>query len=214
MLTETQKEKLRTALRNRTLEVRSVDVETGELRWSAIEDVVRHETPHKEILRVVDVQGREVSCTEDHSLFQYDEEDGLTEMMPKHMKKGFPLAVCSEGSFCGSSPVALVERGLFRVYTYDLCVPGDENFVLSNGIVAHNTYSIGGVSLDLERSSKYESLKQNAEQQFEKMMTDGKQRTVKHMRGLRQSRYGMGVRSSFGPITGAGALTPRKFMGI
>lgn len=76
------------------------------------------------------------------------------------------------------------------------------------------SYSIGGISLDLEKSSKYESLKQNAESQFEKMMTDGKARTVKIQRGLRQSRLGVGVRSSFGPITGSGRLTPRKFLGI
>lgn len=83
-----------------------------------------------------------------------------------------------------------------------------------NWIADEFDYSIGGVSLSIERSSKYESLKQNAEQQFEKMMTDGKQRTVKYMRGLRQSRYGLGVRSSFGPVTGNGSLTPRKFLGI
>jgi len=83
-----------------------------------------------------------------------------------------------------------------------------------NWVADEFDYSIGGVSLSIERSSKYESLKQNAEQQFEKMITDGKARTVKIMRGLRQSRYGLGVRSSFGPITGNGTLTPRKFLGI
>lgn len=82
-----------------------------------------------------------------------------------------------------------------------------------NWIADEFDYSIGGISLSIEKSSKYEGIKQNAEGRFDKMM-ESKSRTVKIMRGLRQSRYGLGVRSSFGPVTGRGVLTPRKFMGI
>lgn len=82
-----------------------------------------------------------------------------------------------------------------------------------NWIAEEFNYSIGGISLDLEKSSKYEGIKSNAESQFDKMM-EAKARTVKIMRGLQQSRYGLGVRSAFGPHTGRGVLTPRKFMGI
>lgn len=71
-------------------------------------------------------------------------------------------------------------------------------------------YSIGGVSLSIEKSSKYESLKQNAEQQFDKA-TEAKQRTVKTIRGLQQPRYGIGIRSAFGPAVGRGVLSPRNF---
>ena len=106
--------------------------------------------------------------------------------------------------------VACQELGQADV-TYDLSVPGHENFCLANGIVAHNTYSIGGVSLDLERSSKYESLKSNSEGQFDKA-TEAKARTVKFMRGLQQPKYGIGVRSAFGPNVGRGVLSPRGFL--
>jgi hypothetical protein len=82
-----------------------------------------------------------------------------------------------------------------------------------NWIADEFDYSIGGISLSIEKSSKYESIKQNAEGRFDKMM-ENKSRTVKIMRGLRQSRYGLGVRSSFGPVTGKGVMTPRKFMGL
>jgi hypothetical protein len=75
------------------------------------------------------------------------------------------------------------------------------------------SYSIGGVSLDLEKSSKYESLKQGAVDQFDKMLERAKA-TVKVIRGLQQPKYGMGIRSSFGAYTGAGVLTPAKFMGM
>lgn len=72
-------------------------------------------------------------------------------------------------------------------------------------------YSIGGVSLSIDKASKYESLKQNAEGQFDKA-TEAKARTVKHIRGLQQPRYGIGIRSAFGPHTGKGVLSPRNFL--
>lgn len=85
-------------------------------------------------------------------------------------------------------------------------------FALSANWVADEfDYSIGGVSLSLERSSKYETLKQNSEQQFDKAST-AKQQTVKFMRGLQQPKYGIGIRSSFGPFVGKGVLSPRGFL--
>jgi hypothetical protein len=72
-------------------------------------------------------------------------------------------------------------------------------------------YSIGGISLSLEKSSKYESLKQNAEGQFDKA-AEAKSRTVKFIRGLQQPKFGFGVRSSFGPNVGRGVLSPRSFV--
>lgn len=72
-------------------------------------------------------------------------------------------------------------------------------------------YSIGGVSLSIEKSSKYESLKSNAESQFDKA-TEAKARTVKFIRGLQQPRFGIGIRSAFGPRVGRGILSPRNFL--
>lgn len=72
-------------------------------------------------------------------------------------------------------------------------------------------YNIGGISLNLERSSKYQSLAENAEQMFDKA-TEAKARTVKFMRGLSQPKYGVGIRSSFGPYVGNSILSPRNFL--
>jgi hypothetical protein len=80
-----------------------------------------------------------------------------------------------------------------------------------NWVADEFDYSIGGVSLSIEKSAKYESLKQNAETQYEKA-ADAKQRTVKYIRGLQQPRFGLGVRSAFGPNVGAGVLSPRSFI--
>lgn len=86
-------------------------------------------------------------------------------------------------------------------------------FALATNWVADEfSYSIGGISLDISKSSQYESLKQNAEGQVDKA-AEYKARTVKFIRGLQQPRFGMGVRSSFGPNVGRGVLSPRSFVG-
>ena len=80
-----------------------------------------------------------------------------------------------------------------------------------NWVADEFDYSIGGISLSIEKSGKYESLKRNAEEQFDKAAED-KARTVKFIRGLQQPKFGMGVRSSFGPNVGRGILSPRSFV--
>ncbi len=72
-------------------------------------------------------------------------------------------------------------------------------------------YSIGGISMNIERSSKYMDLKRNAEEQFTKF-TDAKLITTKLFVGLQQPRFGRGARSAFGPHTGRGVLSPRGFV--
>jgi hypothetical protein len=85
--------------------------------------------------------------------------------------------------------------------------------ISTNWIADEFEYSIGGVSLSLEKSSKYQSMANDAQTRFNDMITAAKE-TVKIIRGLKQSRYGLGIRSSFGPSVGRGALTPRRFLGI
>ena len=80
-----------------------------------------------------------------------------------------------------------------------------------NWIADEFNYSIGGVSLDLEKSSKYEGAYQGASDQFDKQLEKAKL-TVNIVRGLQQPRFGMGIRSAFGPFVGRGVLSPRRFM--
>ncbi len=82
-----------------------------------------------------------------------------------------------------------------------------------NWMVDEFGYSIGGVSLDLEKSSKYQGMASDIDSRFKEMVGAAKE-TVKVIRGLEQSRYGIGIRSSFGPSVGRGALTPRRFLGV
>jgi len=83
--------------------------------------------------------------------------------------------------------------------------------LMANWTADEFDYSIGGVSLTLEKSSKYESMKSSSDMQFDKA-TEAKMMTVKIMRGLRQPKYGVGIRSAFGPHVGRGVLGPRNFL--
>jgi len=81
----------------------------------------------------------------------------------------------------------------------------------ANWIVDEFDYSIGGISLSLDRSSKYEGLKSSAESMWQQSV-EAKTRTTKFMRGLSQPKYGVGIRSAFGPHVGRGVLSPRNFI--
>lgn len=81
----------------------------------------------------------------------------------------------------------------------------------ANWIVDEFDYSIGGISLNIDRSSKYEGLKSSAEQMWSQSV-EAKTRTTKFMRGLSQPKYGIGIRSAFGPHVGRGVLSPRNFL--
>ena len=81
-----------------------------------------------------------------------------------------------------------------------------------NWVADEFDYSIGGVSLTIDKSSKYESLKQGASDLFDKQLEKAKA-TVKYIKGLQQPKYGAGIRSAFGPYVGRGVLSPRKFLG-
>jgi len=80
-----------------------------------------------------------------------------------------------------------------------------------NWIADEFDYSIGGVSLAIEKSSKYESAYGNLRDSFESQLEKAKQ-TIKIVKGLQQPRFGTGIRSAFGPYVGRGAMSPRKFV--
>ncbi len=87
------------------------------------------------------------------------------------------------------------------------------NALRINWIADEFDYSIGGISLTLDRSSKYESAASSANEQFDKQMEKAKA-TVNIVKGLQQPRFGVGIRSAFGPYVGRGVLSPRKFIGL
>lgn len=203
MLTQEDREAIRSAFRAGRLEALSSE------GWMPISDVLQHTTPHKRAFSIGTKSGRKVVATEDHSLFLYDS-GTLKEVSTGNIARGSLLAVIVDGCL-DADPVTAIEEVEPLTFSYDLSVPGPENFALSNGILAHNSYSIGGVSLDVDKSSKYESAANNFKDLFEGQLEKAKA-TVKIIKGLQQPRFGVGIRSAFGPYAGRGQLTPSKFV--
>jgi hypothetical protein len=190
------------------LRTRSVGPETGEVGLHVIKDVMQHRTGDRPSMTCRTPDGRTVTTTCDHSLFHL-QGSGIQPVRAEDLRSGDVIAGVQEGTLGGC--VVDVEPGEPLEVSYDLCVPGPENFVLANGLVAHNSYSIGGISLDIEKSSKYEGMKSNAEEQWDKLV-EAKARTEKYLRGLQQPRFSRGIRSAFGPHTSRGVLSPRNFV--
>jgi len=208
MLDQNKRDKIRKAFKQGSLMV-NASTEAGLVGRYPVSDILCHHTPHKMMLKI-EAGDYQVVCTEDHSLFTLSKDGGIQPTKTDSFKLGDPLVVIS-GEGVSSVPVSSISEELREESTYDLSVPGPQNFFLSNGILAHNSYSIGGVSLDIERSSKYQSLMESANSQFDKA-TEAKARTVKFIRGLQQPKYGIGIRSAFGPHVGRGILSPRNFI--
>jgi len=85
--------------------------------------------------------------------------------------------------------------------------------VTANWIVDEFDYSIGGISLSINKASAYQGLASDTKQSFDGFLEAAK-RTVKIIRGLRQSRFGFGIRSAFGPAVRPGVMTPKNFVSI
>ena len=188
----------------------SVDPTSGEVGLYPVKDVVKHRTGDRPSVGVLTPDGREVRTTCDHSLFRLRADGGVEPVEAGVLDEQDHVVEVSEAGAVAEVAVHTENLPPLEV-SYDLCVPGPENFVLSNGLLAHNSYSIGGISLDIDKSSKYMDLKRNAEEQWDKM-TESKTRTEKYAIGLAQPRFGRGVRSAFGPYVGRGALSPRSFV--
>jgi hypothetical protein len=83
--------------------------------------------------------------------------------------------------------------------------------IACNWILDEYSYSISGVSLDIEKSSKYMSLKDEFISQQDKMI-EGIKRSIKIIRGLRQFRYGIGITSALGPLSRPGIQSRRNMI--
>lgn len=73
-------------------------------------------------------------------------------------------------------------------------------------------YSIGGVSLSIDKVGYYQSLKENLKALWEKGLEEYK-KSIHITKGLRQSRYTAGPKSRLGLMPGRNQITPRSWLG-
>lgn len=212
---EEQREKIRHLIEEDELRVESVDPQTARVEARRVTDVMKHDCSDKRVLRIGVETGDDVICTEDHSLFTLStrRDQAISPLEAGELEFGESIVYLEDGTAYPAAVTQIDDVSDDYDEMYDLSVEENENFLLESGILAHNSYSIGGISLDIDKSSKYQTLASDAKDQFRNYL-EAKRDTVNIIRGLRQSRYGVGVRSAFGPITGHNVLTPRKYLGI
>jgi hypothetical protein len=201
----TNKEKIRQSFLSGSLKVKSL-LNNGKVDWVPSIDVVRHITPHKKMLKVVTDRGS-VCVTEDHSLFFWDNKEPVT---TSNLGVGDFIVSC-EGDNSVKARVLDIQEIDRETHTYDVSVPESECAFLSSGILVHNTYSVSGVSLDVEKSSKYQSMKENFISEYDKLKDQAK-RSIKIIKGLQQPRYGVGISSAMGPFSRPGVQSRRNFV--
>jgi hypothetical protein len=83
--------------------------------------------------------------------------------------------------------------------------------IAMNWIADEFDYSISGVSLNLEKSSKYMSIKDEFISEYDKIVEANK-RSIKIIKGLRQFRYGIGITSALGPLSRPGIQSRRNMI--
>jgi hypothetical protein len=84
--------------------------------------------------------------------------------------------------------------------------------IAMNWISDEMSYSISGISLDLEKSSKYQSMKDEFIAEYDKLVEANKL-SIKIVKGLRQFRYGVGITSALGPLSRPGVQSRRNLLG-
>lgn len=213
-LSTEDREAIKAAFRDRTLQVKAVDPLTGAVKERMVSEVYQHESGEKNLIEITLDDGRSAKFTLDHSVFVIDPvPPAIVPVRAGEIRSGSEII-----TVCGDNALPMRVKSIRYLdpqpFTYDLAVPGVHNFVLTNGILAHNSYSIGGVSLDISKSDKYKGMKDQAEARFKDEGKEVKLQTLKIIRGLRQPKYGVGIRSAFGSFTGRGVLGPRSFLGF
>lgn len=83
--------------------------------------------------------------------------------------------------------------------------------VAMNWVSDEFSYSISGVSLDINKSAQYQSMKSMFEEEFDKSL-DMAKRSIKIIKGLQQPKYGIGVSSALGPYSRPGVQSRRNFV--
>ena len=188
------------------LEVESYN-KSEDIEWKPIKQVMRHHTDNKKLMNVV-TDNSNVTVTEDHSLYSWDTK---AEIKTSDLKPGMNLLSKVGLGDIVPKYIKEIKEAPKEPYVYDLSIEGNENFFLDSGILAHNSYSISGVSLDIEKSSKYQSMKDEYINEYDKLVEANKA-SIKIIKGLRQARYGVGVSSSLGPLSRPGVQSRRNLL--
>lgn len=82
--------------------------------------------------------------------------------------------------------------------------------VAMNWVADEFTYSLSGISLDINKSAQYMQMKDSFEQEFDKSL-DLTKRSIKIIKGLQMPKYGLGISSALGPYSRPGVQSRRNW---
>lgn len=125
------------AFLNNEIMVQSVSIDKR-IRWSPVTDVTRHNVTQKMQYKVSLENGKSCTVTEDHSLF-LNSEATIQDIKTKNLKINDNIAYVKNGQVISKKIISNLIVPSMN-YMYDLSVPGDENFILESGILAHNSF--------------------------------------------------------------------------
>ena len=73
-------------------------------------------------------------------------------------------------------------------------------------------YSIGGVSLNIDKASKYQGMSEKFEQEYQTALERYKDFGIKIVLGIQQPKFGIGIASALGPFSSVGVQNRRNFI--
>jgi hypothetical protein len=127
---------LKKAFEENKIRIKSVS-KNGTVEYKQVTDVTRHYSFYKNIHEIILENNKKIIVTEDHSLFVF--ENGEIKIVKP---KDYPKEII----FIENDSITLVKIVFNEIiekreFMFDLSVKDNENFVLTSGILAHNSFS-------------------------------------------------------------------------
>lgn len=136
MLSTKTKNSIKEAFFKGTILVKSAD-KKGNVEYKKITDVHKHFCFHKKVFKI-ELKNKKIITTEDHSLYEFVNNQNL-----KEIKSSLDLKqiVVLYDNKCKNEQIVSVRQLKNKEFMYDLSVEDNENFFLTSGILAHNSFS-------------------------------------------------------------------------
>lgn len=134
MLSTKSKSRIKKSFEQANLKILSSD-QNGNICYKTITDVLRHYCPEKRCLKIK-LGLKSIVVTEDHSLFSIK----TNKIFPIKATLNLSQVVVRNNKKCILKKVK-AKQDHSRKYMYDLSVSENENFFLTSGFLAHNSFS-------------------------------------------------------------------------
>jgi len=130
-----KKEKIKDCFIRNQLYIKSSNKDC-KIELKKISDVLKHYCLHKKVFKT-QLLNKSITTTEDHSIYTIFDSK-LLEVKPNENPKS--IVIIDQDS-CVLSDVIEIKKEYSREFMYDLSVEDNQNFFLTSGILAHNSFA-------------------------------------------------------------------------